>query len=158
MTVEAALLTVQDIAFCPPVTAPWAYQTAQIADVSVIKQGTINMMPVIAFMHTWTQRASTCNISQSHRHQPIETGRLTQCRPQAQGRTGPFLVAGLPRYKAYQISFWQGFPRQMYAKVLRASSKCRRFPVTAFGHAVSITAACGAPAGWSYPAQASQMA
>ena len=38
---------------------------------------------------------------------------------------GPFWWQVCPASKPYQASFWQGFPRQTYAKVLRTASKCR---------------------------------
>ena len=38
-----------------------------------------------------------------------------------------------PVPKASWASFWQGFPRQMYAKVLRTSSKCPKVPEAVTG-------------------------
>ena len=65
-----------------------------------------------------------------------------------QGRTGPFLVAGLPCYKG---ELGQPLAGLLLADVCQTCSKCWGFPVTASSHAGGAARALGAQPGLSHP-------
>ena len=72
---------------------------------------------------------------------PVFPGSSVPILPASRPTVWPRVGQGLfwwqvcPATTAFWAGFWQGFPRQMYAKVLRPSSKCRVSLVTALGRA-----------------------